>query len=260
MQVHALSSRTSRAAGPVSRHAAVLVDLCGTPGFEPALFAAARELAACEHLTAFAFSDASEPRIVLAADTCPHPVAREVARKYVRQYWRLDPVQRAEPGLREGARAVRIEADDIEYGDYRQDCYTGVGLHDRFSLLAARHGETLRLNFYRACPAGGFGEAEIDHILLNADLLMALVAKHDTLAPMREGDAAASFRRRLDRLARPMPRREREICALIAAGMSSEGIALDLGLSVNTVLTYRKRAYARLGISSQNELLRLLLA
>ena len=38
--------------------------------------------------------------------------------------------------------------------------------------------------------------------------------------------------------------------------MSSEAIALTLGISVNTVLTYRKRAYTRLGICSQNELVR----
>lgn len=37
-----------------------------------------------------------------------------------------------------------------------------------------------------------------------------------------------------------------------------EAIALTLGIRRNTVLTYRKRAYARLGISSQNELVRLI--
>lgn len=37
------------------------------------------------------------------------------------------------------------------------------------------------------------------------------------------------------------------------------GIALELGAGINIVLTYRKRAYARLGISSQNELMRILM-
>ena len=57
-----------------------------------------------------------------------------------------------------------------------------------------------------------------------------------------------------------MPKRETEVCAAITLGMTSEAIALNLGISVNTVLTYRKRAYARLGISCQNELLRLVLS
>ena len=43
-------------------------------------------------------------------------------------------------------------------------------------------------------------------------------------------------------------------------GMTSEAIGLKLGISVNTVLTYRKRAYGRLRISCQNELMRLVLS
>ncbi|MES2529897.1 MAG: LuxR C-terminal-related transcriptional regulator [Pseudomonadota bacterium] len=42
-------------------------------------------------------------------------------------------------------------------------------------------------------------------------------------------------------------------------GVTSEGIGIDLGISRNTVLTYRKRAYARLNISSQNQLFRLIM-
>lgn len=41
-------------------------------------------------------------------------------------------------------------------------------------------------------------------------------------------------------------------------GKGSEAIALALGIGINTVLTYRKRAYARLG-TSHNELMRLVL-
>jgi len=53
--------------------------------------------------------------------------------------------------------------------------------------------------------------------------------------------------------------REASVCSGIVLGMTSEGIALDLGISVNTVRTYRKRAYARLKISSENELIKLVL-
>ena len=52
--------------------------------------------------------------------------------------------------------------------------------------------------------------------------------------------------------------REIEVCVRIMLGITSEGIGIDLGISRNTVLTYRKRAYARLNISSQNQLFRLL--
>lgn len=55
-----------------------------------------------------------------------------------------------------------------------------------------------------------------------------------------------------------LTKRESAVCGLIAIGMSSEAIALTLGSGINTVLTFRRRAYSRLHISTQNELLHIL--
>jgi DNA-binding CsgD family transcriptional regulator len=52
-----------------------------------------------------------------------------------------------------------------------------------------------------------------------------------------------------------LPRREAEVCARILYGISSAGIALDLEIGEETVATYRKRTYQRLGIATQRELL-----
>src|SRR5262249_46720277 len=48
--------------------------------------------------------------------------------------------------------------------------------------------------------------------------------------------------------------REAEICAGIVLGYTVTGMSLNLNISVNTVATHRKRAYAKMRISSQNEL------
>jgi DNA-binding CsgD family transcriptional regulator len=53
----------------------------------------------------------------------------------------------------------------------------------------------------------------------------------------------------------PLPRREVQVCARILFGVSSPGIAIDLDLRETTVKTYRKRAYQRLAIGSERELL-----
>lgn len=66
------------------------------------------------------------------------------------------------------------------------------------------------------------------------------------------------FRRRLVALERGMTQRELDVCARTLIGLTAEGIALDLNIKKTSVLTYRKRAYARLGISSQTQLFRLL--
>jgi DNA-binding NarL/FixJ family response regulator len=52
-----------------------------------------------------------------------------------------------------------------------------------------------------------------------------------------------------------LPRREAQVCSRILYGLSSAGIALHLDVSEQTVKTYRKRAYERLGIGSERELL-----
>jgi DNA-binding CsgD family transcriptional regulator len=262
MQVHALPATVNAAPGPLRRHVPRLIELCGTPRFEPALFRAAREATSCEHLTAFAFSGAAQPRIVLAANANELPVARKVAQKYVRHYWMLDPARGvAPPPRRAGADyALRVHADEIDDSLYRHECYTNVGLHDRVSLITTRNDETLRVNFYKSGKSGRFASEEVGHILEASDLILSLLAKHDAAALPIGADLPEVFQRRLRLVAKPLPRREMEVCTLIATGMSSEGIGLQLGVSLNTVLTHRKRAYARLGISSQNELLRLLLS
>jgi len=51
-----------------------------------------------------------------------------------------------------------------------------------------------------------------------------------------------------------LSKREREVCARAAIGMSVETTALELGIGKTTVLTYRKRAYERLDVTSPSEL------
>jgi DNA-binding CsgD family transcriptional regulator len=51
-----------------------------------------------------------------------------------------------------------------------------------------------------------------------------------------------------------LTRREAEVCTGIVLGYTILGLSMNLGISVNTVATHRKRAYAKLRISSQNEL------
>ena len=120
----------------------------------------------------------------------------------------------------------------------------------------------MRLNFYRSARSGHFEAQAIDCITNSADLLISLLMKHAVSAvPVTDDQIVPKVWCDRLRLLEPnMPKRETEVCAAITLGMTSEAIALNLGISVNTVLTYRKRAYARLGISCQNELLRLVLS
>jgi DNA-binding CsgD family transcriptional regulator len=153
---------------------------------------------------------------------------------------------------------LRIAASDITDSVYRNHCYNAAGLDHRLSILQVRKGRTYRLNFYRG-RGQPFSREAGENVFNAADMLMALIRRHDAESDVSQGLTKEMFMQRLRAIAPGLPARELEVMALIAHGLSSHGIALELRISINTVLTYRKRAYSRLDISTQNELMQLLL-
>ncbi|WP_413818536.1 helix-turn-helix domain-containing protein [Sphingobium sp.] len=57
-----------------------------------------------------------------------------------------------------------------------------------------------------------------------------------------------------------LTKRERLVCGFTLAGYTAEGISLILGIGRSTIITYRRRAYSRLGISNVNQMIAPLLA
>src|SRR5262249_52993893 len=142
---------------------------------------------------------------------------------------------------------------------YRSDCYHAAGLTERLSVVERRPEGLMRANFYLE-RQHSFGDDVIDRVNESTPLLMAALWRHhQTMSVGKGSGAASSFRVRLKKVAPSLSERELDVCSLVAGGVTSQGIALELGVGVNTVLTYRKRAYARLRISSQNELMRFLM-
>jgi LuxR family transcriptional regulator, activator of tox operons len=245
--------------GVVATHFAGLIEAVGTASFEPTLINFTRQAIGCDHVTAFAHSARTAPRVLLAANAGAQPLARLMAKKYLSNYWQMDPANCID--LRQmrlsSTLAVRLSSDEIPHDDYHFDCYASADLVDRFSILRAQNDEIVRLNFYRRSAIGKFRPTDTRAFDATAELILALILKHNDIlnqdnTAQRQPDAVGSAKLQL-------PRREAEVCTYISKGLSSRAIAEQLGISVNTVLTYRKRIYTRLGINSQNELLRLML-
>lgn len=237
-----------------------VIEAVGTSSFDRELYRVAHEISQCQTMTAFAHRFDGPPQILAAANEGPLPVAWQVGATYLRRYWELDPIYvMSEQDVRSApAIAVRVSPRDIAHSAYRYDCFTAQNVIDRLSVLRYRSGTTMRLNFYRARSMGRFSDGAIDAIMRNTDMIAALVARHQTFGAASSGcNDPEAIACRLLVVAPSMPERERQVCAGIVRGLSSEAIALALSISVNTVLTYRKRAYTRLNISSQNELMRL---
>jgi DNA-binding CsgD family transcriptional regulator len=131
----------------------------------------------------------------------------------------------------------------------------------KVSIMSRRGGALIKISLHRAECSGSFTSDEIGWVRDSAELLFALVGRHQRLmVPQGEPVDPATYVECILSIAPELSGREAEVCAGIAMGRTNEGIGLDLGISPNTVRTYRKRAYAQLSISSHNELLKLILA
>ncbi|HKX43038.1 MAG TPA: LuxR C-terminal-related transcriptional regulator [Burkholderiaceae bacterium] len=156
-------------------------------------------------------------------------------------------------------------ADDFSRA-HRERIYEAHSLSERLSLVAAEHHETgeepedgrehalLAVNLYRHRAQARFAPAELDRVLAFAPVLLATVQRHLELDGVRQQPA-----QRLKQLCPQLTERELAVCERLLRGLTFDGIAADLQISVPTAKTYRNRAFERLRIHHRNELFALAL-
>ena len=135
-----------------------------------------------------------------------------------------------------------------------------LGSERSIVLMSIRRDEQIYcLRIECAEPKLRNGTATADALRQVAPVLMSIVAKHTDLVLAKPDltPALTCLEEIESCVARSseLSGRETEVCARILYGISTYGIALDLGIGKESVMTYRKRAYARLEIASQRELL-----
>ena len=137
---------------------------------------------------------------------------------------------------------------------YRKIFFEHAGIVDKVAIAVWVGSTCFYVNFYRTAAQGRFSNEEAGRLSSVAPVVGAMVARHC------QEDVAADPLQKLQTLfavSAPLAnltRREKDVCLRILSGYSSEAISADLGISRHSTLTYRKRAYDKLGISSQNEL------
>lgn len=240
-----------------------LVNAIGTPGFAAALLSALAPALGCAHLSAFVFDAQLQPHQVMAESLGGESLAMQAGRMaQAAGLHRLDPNTRtvsAADAADSDVRTTRRRAADIEQGDQALTLYTRFGLADRISLLSRAGQRWLVLNLYRNRIDGEFDSAALTTWETSARLLAALMRRHfewQTPTAWRQTSQPdnASLEKRLAALRCGLSAREQQVCARALRGMTNPGIALDLGVQVSTVSTLRRRAFAKLHISTLSEL------
>lgn len=233
----------------------------GSAGFARELLAALNCCIVADHLSLMRFAGRSLPPVIESAVWRGGEHVAEVQRAYVGGLYRADP-SLTYAGNDVGV--LHLRRDAIADADYRRMCYVRSHLLERVTVVAPDAAGLVLLNVYRREAAGPFAVRDLATVRELAPFLAALAVKHvgmlGALLRSRErSDRITAAAARLYALNGGLTRRETDVLARTLIGMTSVGIALDLRISAHSVLTYRKRAYARLGVAGQAELFALCL-
>lgn len=188
-------------------------------------------------------------------------IATVAAFRYGARLWREDPglVAGLARLLEARPRIVAISRTQIAIGPMGPRLFDFLGVGLQVSLfLRLGHGAYLLRLYFEDEAADGAALEETAHLLL------ALLIRHGELrkrsrVPVLASNARNAVAATLTDPEHGLTRREIEVCAGILLGRTAEAVSLDLGVRESSVRTYRKRAFRRLGISSQAQLFALCL-
>ncbi len=247
----------------ITEQVAYLIETIGTDLFAPALLVFLRRISGADHLSIFGFGDKITPTL-LQAESAQLPALAPVAgRHYLRSLaFRHDPLFIQSKNHPDDYMMIRLRLEEIEDDAYRQDIFERFQLQDRLSILGKLSFGWAAINIYRSVDSGEFDPADVIRLQQQVPLLRALVSKHGQISGVNpQGmETTGYFEHLLAEVGEGLSPREIQVCSRALHGKTSVLIAEDLGIQTNTVNTLKKRAYAKLGISSLPQLFALCLS
>jgi len=207
-----------------------------------------------DQITAFLVEE-GRARCILAHRPEAQQVVLSLTRAYTRNFVRFDPLLAASAQRGVNFAASRLAGADIADDAYRFRFFHNVGLKSKIAAIAQHDNRTIYMNFYFRNSASETASA-LARLNLYGPLLAACLHKHESLtgASFQAGAARARVERFLADRFPSLSRRESEVAAAISCGLSTEAIALELGIASSSVITFRRRAYAKMAIGSRGEL------
>lgn len=232
-----------------------LVETLGDEGFFGHLLAWLNQQLLTDQCMLFFCSNDNRVSTLLYKDFSADTSARQLALSYIseRQYLhdpnferlRLTPNQPAGPGL------ITQHLDDLipTMGlAYRKRFFDEPGFLDKWSILFRSDNGRYYFNLYsrrgRFRSLFAANQTGLVQEQQTARLLATLISKHYRLNATQLSQGALAF----------LSERERQVCEAMLAGKKAEAIAHELGVAASSIVTYRKRAYEKLGISSKAQL------
>jgi DNA-binding CsgD family transcriptional regulator len=228
----------------------------GTPHLATSYLKAMQRVMPVTFCTVFAVSSTGRIEAVSAASSYGSTAERTTERYVEQRFDLLDP-NMAWLAARKLPQRAQLwlghqRAEEVADPAYRAACYGDVGIRERASvLLLLPTGQRVAVSFYRSLAQPAFDAGDFARIEAHATLLADATAAHGRSAMAVQESAAPALASRLLTLSL----REREVIGHLMAGKTAKDAARALGVELTTVRTHQYRAFRRLGIRSQKELL-----
>ncbi len=251
-----------------TEHHLKLLESLGTPGFYELFLDWLHQHLTTDQCMVFFCPDGDRLTTLISKDFSRDQRARQLALSYIaEEHYRRDPIFDTVCQCRPG-QLVTLSLSSIgpKMGrQYRERFITGPGFVDKWSIVCSSSDGNFYINLYsrRApyaerfeapCPpadgdptssASQPSTSRPGNLEQNtARLIATLITKHYLLNNqlLSQGPLA------------PLSERERQVCEAMLSGKKAEAIGYELGIAASSIVTYRKRAYDKLGIYSRAQL------
>jgi DNA-binding CsgD family transcriptional regulator len=141
--------------------------------------------------------------------------------------------------------------------EYRRDCCDPSELIERCSFATLVGEKLISGSYFRRNSEGHFTKPDLHWLEAFAPVVLTLIKQHLLLLQRAK---VSSTEQQLRLLCAELSERERQVVVAACQGLTNKEIARRFGIAVSTVITYRLRAYDRLGVKCHSELIRSLLS
>jgi DNA-binding CsgD family transcriptional regulator len=239
-----------------------LVSAIGSGQFETALSHYLDEVCGVEHVGIFrSVDDVPLPISAISAD------GTDVSEHHTRIYshaelWREDPTMRRAMSCRAAAEPMVLYLNVVgaPSSKFRDALIHRMKIRERVFVCGRRHDGILGLTMWQSDRPTPLDPSRDKLVFAATQAAFSILSKHLDICGQGDGLARAltslaEIEKCFGRSSLKLPRRESQVAARMLFGLSTTGIALDLNLSEETVITYRKRLYKRLCVFNLRGLL-----
>lgn len=232
------------------------ISALGSERFYPRFFNFMKVFARIEQYCAFEFDGSGNPLSCRLAHNPQQPhLNLQRASLYLDGSYLQDPLLQS---LAAEIKEQPLEKRKPAYGRlqskslppaYRQRFYSKAQLGEKFAMFSTdeESGHAFYINFYRDSKKP-FDEHELERLTEGRSLICALLLRHFRMENEHRGALQPL-------LAAGLSEREAQICELITKGHTAKTMARKLGVAESSIITFRKRAYKKLGIERKSQLL-----